>query len=120
VKRTVRTYLSRLLLVCLVIQISPISLFHSHADHHDEEHSVKIDMAQSDLSGDYLYDADHDSEEDCHICQVQQSFNNQAYTISEQNIDFDAVTRSAISLDVVASIDDYLLNGSPGRAPPVA
>ena len=116
----VRTYLSRLLLVCLVIQISPITLFHSHEDHHDEEHSLSLDTSHDGLDGDYFFDADHDSEEDCHICQVQQSFNNQAYTISQQIIDFDRVNRSAISLDVAASIDDYLLNGTSGRAPPVA
>lgn len=115
-----RTYLSMFLLLCLVIQIAPLSLVHSHEDHSGEVGHFIAQLDPSDVhDGENVSDEHHESEEDCNICEIQQSLNNQAYTFGKQMSVLTAVNQTTIWLGVSASVDDYLLKNTPGRAPPL-
>ena len=122
-KRLLHTYLSAVLLLCLVIQVAPLSLLHSHEDHLTEVgHDINsIDTDFHDANAEYTEDTHHDSSEnECNVCKVQQSLNNQAYTVGRQISIFNFTKQSVILLDLEASVDDHLINSTSGRAPPLA
>jgi len=118
VKRLLSKYISVVLLLCLVIQITPLSLLHSHEDHLTEvEHDVNTMYADNE----HIDDIHHDSEEnECSICKIQQSSNNQAYTVGEQIRVFSFFEQSSVSISLEVSIDDHLIKRTSGRAPPIA
>lgn len=123
-KRLIRTYLSVVLLLCLVMQLVPITLVHSHDDHAAEvEHcinSIHDDLDYSD-GAEYVDEAHDESHlDDCGICKVQQSLTNQAYTVAKQISVFSFAKKANTRLDVIDSLDDYLTNRTSGRAPPLA
>ena len=122
-KRLLQTYLSVVLLLCLVTQVAPLSLLHSHEDHLTEVgHDINsIDTDFHDADAEYAEDTHHDSSEnECNVCKTQQSLNNQAYTVGKQISIFNFTKQSVILLDLEASVDDHLLKNNPGRAPPLA
>ena len=118
-KRLLTKYISAVLLLCLVIQVAPLSLLHSHEDHLTEvEHDIN---SIDDTDVDYIEDANHDSEEnECNICKIQQSLNNQAYTLGEQISIFNFTGQTSVLLNLEASIDDHLIKSTLGRGPPIA
>ena len=122
-KRLIRTYLSVVLLLSLAIQFAPMSLMHSHENHGDLRVVQKtISSHDADENGlEYVSDAnDESSEDDCTICEIQQSLNNQAYTLSKQTsvLNFDVQLREYS--DVKVSAANYLIESISGRAPPRA
>lgn len=105
------------------MQLSPLSLIHSHEDHGDTEVVQKTSSSQdSDENGlDYISHASDESSEDaCTICEIQQSLNNQAYTLSKQTAvsNFGVQIRAYQGAEV--SNDNYLVESISGRAPPRA
>ena len=118
-KRLLTKYISAVLLLCLVIQIAPLSLLHSHEDHLTEvEHDIH---SMDDADAEYIDDMHHDSEEnECNICKIQQSLNNQAYTLGEQVSIFNFTGQTSVLLNLEASIDDHLIKSTLGRGPPLA
>jgi hypothetical protein len=119
VKRLLSKYISAVLLLCLVIQVAPLSLLHSHEDHltevaHDT-HSI------DDADAEYIDCTHHDSaENECNVCKAQQSLNNQTYTLGEQGSTFNFTGQSSVLLNLEASIDDHLIKSTSGRGPPLA
>lgn len=118
-----RTYLSVVLLLALAIQFAPLSLMHSHEDHGHAEATQEVISSHdaNDFGGEYVNGAhDESSQEDCHICDIQQSLNNQSYTPSSQT----AITNFGIQViefsGVEASDENYLIESLSGRAPPRA
>ena len=122
-KRLFRTYLSVVLLLCLVIQLVPLNLMHSHDDHSaDVEHCINSIHDDADYSdgAEYVDDAHHESSsDDCGICKVQQSLSNQAYTATNQRSVFNFANKVETCLDVNDSLNDYLIKRTSGRAPPL-
>ncbi|MFT6503543.1 MAG: hypothetical protein ACJASQ_003680 [Crocinitomicaceae bacterium] len=118
-KRLLSTYISVVLLLCLVIQVAPLSLLHSHEDHLTEvEHDTN---SMDDADADYIDETNHDSaENECNVCKIQQSLNNQTYTLGEQDSIFNFYGQSSVSLNLEASIDDHLIKSTSGRGPPFA
>jgi hypothetical protein len=119
VKRLLSTYISAVLLLCLVIQVAPLSLLHSHEDHLTEvEHDIN---SIDDADVDYVEDANHDSaENECNVCKIQRSLNNQTYTLGEQVSIFNFTGQSSVLLNLEVSIDDHLTKSTLGRGPPIA
>ncbi|MDG1332375.1 MAG: hypothetical protein P8P74_08590 [Crocinitomicaceae bacterium] len=118
-----RTYLSVVLLLALAVQFAPLSLMHSHEDHGHAEiaHEAISSHDEDSFGGEYVSDThDESSQEDCHICDIQQSLNNQSYTPSNQT----AITNFGIRViefsGVQASDENYLIESLSGRAPPRA
>lgn len=122
VRRLIRTYLSLILLLSLAIQFAPLSLMHSHDDHgHVEIVQKTISSHDADENGsEHVSDANESSEDDCTICEIQQSLNNQAYTLSKQT----AVSNFGVYIpeysDVEVLSENYLIESISGRAPPRA
>jgi hypothetical protein len=119
VKRLLSKYISAVLLLCLVIQIAPLSLLHSHEDHLTEiEHGIH---SMDDANAEYVDDTHPDSEENkCNVCKVQQSLNNQTYTLVEQVSIFNFTGQTSVLLHLDACIDDHLIKNTSGRGPPFA
>lgn len=122
VKRLMRTYISAVLLLCLLIQVAPLNLLHSHEDHRSEVgfgiNSNHTDF--SDTDSEQAQDAHHESSDtDCNVCEVQQSLNNQAFTLVKQVGIFNFSKQSVFLLDSEDSVDEYLLHNTSGRAPPL-
>jgi len=118
VKRIFSKYISVVLLLCLVIQITPLSLLHSHENQLTE---VGHDINSMYADNEYIDDIHHDSEEnECSICKIQQSLNNQAYTFGDQIRVFSFLEQSSVSINLEVSIDDHLIKSTSGRAPPIA
>ncbi|MFT7344282.1 MAG: hypothetical protein ACI9XP_000865 [Lentimonas sp.] len=116
-KRLLSKYISAVLLLCLVIQVAPLSLLHSHEDHLTE---VERDIHSMDHA-DHIDDTHHDSvENDCNVCKIQQSLNNQTFTLVEQVSIFNFTGRSSELLNLEASIDDHLIRNTSERGPPSA
>ncbi|MFT6983320.1 MAG: hypothetical protein ACJAUD_002092 [Crocinitomicaceae bacterium] len=118
-KRLLSTYISAVLLLCLVIQVAPLSLLHSHEDHLSEvEHDIN---SMDDADAEYIDDMHHDSaENECNVCKIQQSLNNQTYTLGEQVSTFNCTEQSSVLLSLEVSIDDHLIKNTSGRGPPFA
>jgi hypothetical protein len=119
VKRLLSKYISAVLLLCLVIQVAPLSLLHSHEDHLTEvEHDThSID----DADAEYIDCTHHDSaENECNVCKIQQTLNNQTYTLGEQVSIFNFTERSSVLLGLEVSIDDHLIKNTSVRGPPFA
>lgn len=118
-----RTYLSVVLLLCLAVQFAPLSLVHSHEDHDHSE--LAHHTISSSIDGDHdgvVTDNIHNesSEEKCHICEIQQSLNNQAYTLGKQVSVFNDAPQVVDFLGLESSVDNYLIKSTSGRAPPRA
>lgn len=119
-KRVLRKYLSSVLLLCLLIELVPLSLFHSHEDHVSEVGHDVDSIDNTDHHGEYLADNSHDhsSENECDICKIQQSLNNQAYSFGKQVHVFNFTKQSAYFLNAETSVDNHHIRSTPGRAPP--
>lgn len=124
VKRTLRTYVSALLLLCLAVQLAPFGLIHSHDDHHEAE-GIHISHADHDDSTAHLSPSENEdfqfeSQDDCDFCKILHALNDQEYVNSSQSLsavyDFTAVS----TYDVVTSKLGETVSSSQGRAPPTA
>lgn len=121
-KRVLRKYLSAILLLCLLIQLAPLSLLHSHEDHLTEiGHNINSIHDHDAHHGNSVIDNTHNesSEEECNVCKIQQSLNNQAYSLGKQVHVFNFKTQSVVFLELGTSIDDHLIKSTSGRAPPL-
>jgi hypothetical protein len=118
-----RTYLSVVLLLCLAVSFAPLSLIHSHDDHNHAEvahhaiSSTSIDDHDEVVANDIHHES---SEEECKICEIQQSLNNQAYTINKQASVLNDAPQVVDCLGLESSVDTYLIESTSGRAPPRA
>jgi hypothetical protein len=119
VKRLLSKYISAVLLLCLVIQVAPLSLLHSHEDHLTEVEHDPHSMDGADAE--YIDGTHHDSaENECNVCKAQQSLNNQTFTLVEQVRIFYFTGRYSELINLEASIDDHLIKSTSGRGPPLA
>lgn len=96
---------------------------HSHEDHGDTE--VVQNATSSDDSNESGLDcvshaSDESSEDACTICEIQQSLNNQTYTLSKQTAVSNFVVQIREYSDLEISHDNYLVESISGRAPPRA
>jgi hypothetical protein len=119
VKRLLSKYISAVLLLCLVIQVAPLSLLHSHEDHLTKvQHDIH---SMDDSDADYIDDIHHDSDEnECNVCKIQQALNNQTFTLVEQVSIFNFMGRSSELITSEVSIDDHLRKNTSERGPPSA
>ena len=89
VKRTLKTYFSIVLLACLAFQFVPLSMLHSHDDHHEatschnhdsEHHGTKeVSLTANDSDTDHFSNA-----EDCDVCEVVKSLHQQSHLFLDQ------------------------------------
>ncbi len=121
-KRTLRKYLSAVLLLCLLIELVPSSLLHSHEDHLSEVgHNINSIHNAETYDDELVADQTHNesSEDECNVCKIQQYLNNQSYSLDKQVHIFSFTKLSVILLDSEAFVDDHLIRSTSGRAPPL-
>lgn len=120
-KQNTSSYLSALLLLCILLQCTTIGFMHSHEDHL-HKHKVHATVFESEVEhSDSTHEcivSEESHEEGCKVCELLHASNSQTYLISAQPGLFKfSFQDNRTSNPEIANIH-FLSRAFAGRAPP--